>query len=68
VPKGRLAVHYVFGVSSSNADGDNLIKAFQDALAEKYGFNDRDIYCWSVEKQVVPKGKEFIDFELRCQS
>ena len=44
VPKGKLAVTYVFGVSSKAADGDNLVKALQDALVDKYGFNDRDIY------------------------
>ena len=45
VPAGRLKVIYQFGVSSKNADGDNCVKAFQDALAEKYGFNDRQIYA-----------------------
>jgi Holliday junction resolvase RusA-like endonuclease len=60
-----LAVKYVFGASSRNSDGDNLIKAFQDALAEQYGFNDRDIYRWEVEKQIVANGKEFVGFEIR---
>jgi hypothetical protein len=65
VPKGKLAVRYIFGVSSRNSDGDNLIKAFQDALAEHYGFNDRDIYRWEIEKQIVAKGEEFVEFELK---
>jgi Holliday junction resolvase RusA-like endonuclease len=64
VAKGKLALRYIFGVSSKNADGDNLIKAFQDALADHYGFNDRDIYHWEVEKRIVPKGEEFVEFEL----
>src|SRR5580698_10546066 len=64
LPRGRLSVSYTFGVSSKSADGDNLVKAFQDALAEKYGFNDRDIYRWEVEKRIVPKGKEYVAFEL----
>jgi hypothetical protein len=64
VPKGKLAVTYVFGVSSKNSDGDNLIKAFQDALAVQYGFNDRDIYHWDVEKRIVAKGEEFVGFRL----
>ena len=55
-------------MSSKNADGDNLIKAFQDSLAQHYGFNDRSIYRWDVEKRIVPKGKEFIGFELRSFS
>jgi len=69
IPEGKLAVKYVFGVSSKNADGDNLIKAFQDAISEKYGFNDKIIYKWEVEKIDVEKGSEFISFsieELSC--
>ena len=64
VPEGPLAAWYVFGVSSKGADGDNLIKALQDVLAERYGFNDKRIYHWSVTKVDVPKGKEFVEFEL----
>jgi Holliday junction resolvase RusA-like endonuclease len=66
VPKGKLDVSYVFGVSSRNSDLDNCVKAFQDALAEQYGFNDRDVYRMEVEKQIVPKGKEFVGFDLQA--
>ena len=38
-------------------DNYNLIKVFQDALAEKYGFNDKKIYKWDVEKIDVSKGE-----------
>jgi hypothetical protein len=65
IPSGKLAVTYVFGVSSANADGDNLIKAFQDALAEKYGFNDRQIFRWSIEKRLVRKGEEYVEFSFQ---
>jgi hypothetical protein len=64
IPKGKLSVKYVFGVSSKASDGDNLIKSFQDTLCEKYGFNDRDIYHWDVEKVIVPKGQEYVAFHL----
>ena len=64
IPMGKLGLHYIFGVSSKNADGDNLIKAFQDCLSENYFFNDKDIYEWRVEKKIVPKGKEYIQFEF----
>jgi hypothetical protein len=36
----------------------------QDTLCEKYGLNDRDIYRWDVEKEIVAKGKEFAAFEI----
>jgi hypothetical protein len=64
IPSGKLKVKYIFGVSSKNADGDNLIKCLQDALADKYGFNDKIIYKWDVEKIDVKKGEEYIDFEI----
>ena len=64
VPEGKLILTVTFGLSSKNADWDNPIKAFQDIISKKYGFNDRHIYKGIVEKVDVPKGKEFIDFEL----
>ena len=64
IPSGRLAVEYVFGVSSKVADGDNFIKAFQDCVAERYGFNDRVIYEWQVFKVDVPVGKEFVEYKI----
>jgi Holliday junction resolvase RusA-like endonuclease len=64
IPKGKLSVLYIFGVSSKLADLDNNIKAFQDTLCEKYGFNDRDIYSLSAIKEIAPKGKEYIRFEI----
>jgi len=60
----KIKVIYIFGVSSKNADGDNLIKVFQDALSQKYAFNDKQIYKWDVEKVDVPKGSEFIEFDI----
>lgn len=60
----KLSVKYEFGVSSKNADGDNLIKAFQDILCERYEFNDRQIYHWEVRKVDVRKGTEYIRFEI----
>ncbi len=65
IPRGKLTVKYEFGVSSKASDGDNLIKSFQDTLCEKYRFNDRDIYRWEVEKTIVPKGEEYVAFEIK---
>ena len=64
LPRGLYSVTYEFGVSCKAADGDNLIKCFQDALADKYGFNDKDIYEWHIRKLDVPKGKEYCAFEI----
>jgi Holliday junction resolvase RusA-like endonuclease len=65
IPQGKLEVSYIFGCSSKGSDGDNLIKAFQDCLAEHYGFNDNKIYKWTVEKADIKKGEEFIKFEIK---
>lgn len=65
IKTGKFSVKYIFGVSSKNADGDNLIKVFQDCLAKKYSFNDKNIYRWEVEKVDVKKGDEYISFEIR---
>lgn len=65
VPKGKLEINIVFGLSSKNADWDNPIKPFQDILQKKYGFNDRNVYKATIEKVDVKKGSEFIQFELK---
>lgn len=64
IPEGKLQVKYIFGVSTKNSDVDNCIKTCQDALAEKYQFNDKQIYKIEVEKVDVKKGFEFISFEI----
>lgn len=60
----KMQVSYDFGVSTTNSDGDNLVKCFQDALATKYGFNDNLIYKWEITKTVVKKGEEYVSFSL----
>lgn len=65
VPKGRMMLCVTFGVSSKLSDMDNLLKPFIDALQDKYGFNDRQIYAGIVQKEDVPKGQEFISYELK---
>lgn len=64
IPKGKLKAYYIFGLSSKNADGDNCVKQFQDIIAKYYGFNDKMIYKWDVEKIDVNKGEEFIEFKV----
>ena len=64
VPSPPLKVHYRFGFSNVMSDWDNPIKGLQDILQKKYGFNDKDIYFAIVEKVIVKKGFEFIEFEL----
>ena len=64
VESGKLSLLICFGLSSKNADIDNCLKLWIDILQLKYGFNDRHIYRLDVTKIDVPKGQEFIEFEL----
>ena len=64
VGEGRLSLSLRFGLSSKNADIDNPIKPWLDILQKKYGFNDRQIYRLTVEKEDVPKGSEYIEFTI----
>ncbi len=65
LPQPPYEVEYKFGVSSKLADWDNPVKPLQDILQKKYGFDDRDIFRAVVEKEIVPKGEEFIVFDIR---
>lgn len=65
IPKGRMMLVVTFGVSSKLSDMDNLLKPFIDALQDKYGFNDRQIYVGLVAKVDVPKGQEYIKWDLQ---
>ena len=66
VPNGLLHVQIVFGLSSKLNDIDNGLKPFIDILQKKYNFNDRDIYKLTVEKEIVKKGSEYIEFEIKA--
>jgi Holliday junction resolvase RusA-like endonuclease len=65
VPNGELALDITFGLSSGSADIDNPLKCFIDCLQKKYGFDDKMIFKLVVEKVIVKKGAEFIEWELR---
>ena len=64
IPKGKLKIYLVFGVSNVNSDWDNPIKPFVDILQKKYNFNDNRIYFASVHKKKVKKGEEYILFNI----
>ena len=64
LPKPPFYIKYIFAFSNPASDIDNPIKPLQDILCEKYNFNDRDIYKIEVEKRIVKKGDEYIEFEI----
>jgi len=65
IPQPPYEIRLFFGVSSKLSDWDNPVKPFQDILQKKYGFDDKDIVRAVVEKILVQKGGEYIEFELR---
>jgi len=64
VPLGMLEIHFKFGFSSKLADYDNPIKPFQDILQQKYGFDDKVIFKATIEKEIVKKGEEYVEFKI----
>jgi len=64
IPAVPLEVHYIFGFSSVLSDIGNPEKLVTDILCKKYGFDDRFIYKMTIEKCIVDKGKEFIEFKI----
>ena len=64
IPEGELELHIIIGVSNNGFDLDNCAKPFIDILQKRYDFNDNRIYALNMMKRVVPKGQEFISFDL----
>ena len=63
--KDPLEVSLVVGLSNVQADADNIVKPFLDILQKKYNFNDKYIFRLIVEKVLVVKGAEFIEFYIK---
>jgi Holliday junction resolvase RusA-like endonuclease len=65
IPDGDLSIYLEWGFSSAASDWDNPIKPFQDILQKKYGFNDNRIFNATVKKIKVPKGSEYVIFDIK---
>lgn len=62
---GNLKLTMEVGVSSSLMDASNTIKAIEDVVVKWSGsFDDRQIYSITVEKYIVAKGDEYINFSI----
>lgn len=64
VPDGPIELRIKYGFSNKLSDVDNPCKPFLDILQKKYGFNDSQVYRLIQEKEIVPKGSEFVEFEF----
>ena len=64
IPEGPLKLTIQWGFSSAGSDIDNPVKCFLDCLQKKYGFNDSRIHSLQVDKALVKKGAEYINFDI----
>jgi len=63
--KEPLEISLTVGVSNVASDVDNVVKPFLDILQKKYNFNDKYVFRLIVEKNLVVKGAEFIEFHIK---
>ena len=65
MPKAPYEINIEVAFSSKASDLDNVLKPFFDVLQKKYGINDKDIYKITATKSIIPKGNEFIRFDIK---
>ena len=63
--KRDLSLDLTFGFSSPLSDTDNPLKPLLDVLQKRYGFDDRQIFELNVKKELVKKGSEFIELNIK---
>ena len=68
LPPPPYEIYFKFGFSSNSSDYDNAIKHTQDCIATRYRFNDKLIRRAVIDIDIVPKGKEYIEFSLKTKT
>jgi Holliday junction resolvase RusA-like endonuclease len=63
--KMPIELSLIVGFSNMASDVDNVVKPFLDILQKKYKFNDKYVFRLIVEKMLVEKGAEFIEFYIK---
>lgn len=66
IPEGKLELSITVGISSGNADIDNIAKPAIDVMQKRYDFNDKRIHRLVLEKQIVKKGDEYFTFKFKA--
>lgn len=61
----KIELWFVIGFSSKLSDLSNPLKLIEDILQMKYDFNDNIVYRIVMEKEIVKKGEEYIEFEIK---
>ena len=60
-----IELHLRIGFSNVASDIDNAVKPFIDILQKRYNFNDKYIFRLVVDKVIVTKGGEFIEYTIK---
>ena len=68
IPEKPYEIHYIFGFSNKNRDLLNPEKLVTDIICKKYSINDRYIERMILEKEIVKKGDEFIEFKINTKT
>ena len=64
IPEGDLKINIEAGFSNKQSDLDNVCKQLIDILQKVYLFNDNRIQEIHLYKKIVPKGEDYIAFEI----
>ena len=65
LPKPPYCIFIEYGFSNKASDIDNPTKLILDILQKKYSFNDAKIYEAHLYKDIVPKGEEFFNIQIK---
>ena len=65
MPEPPYVATFEFGFSNAASDIDNPTKLVLDLIQKKYKINDKHIYEMHLYKTLVPRGQEFISFEIK---
>lgn len=66
--KCQIFLYLEMGVSSKGADLTNTVKGFEDIISKIFKFNDNRVYQSYLKKVIVPKGAEYIKFDILDES
>lgn len=64
LPEGDKILFMEYGFSSKLSDVDGPSKVVQDCIADKCGFNDREIELLLIRRKHVKKGEEYIKWKI----
>lgn len=64
LPQGKMVLLLKFYFSSKASDIDNPVKPIQDIITRHYGVDDKHIYMQMLQKNIVKRGEDRIEFEF----